>query len=287
MKFRKTSAFLMILAIFNSSLHASIFGEENATLAAILTEEIIQVTQIAKTITQLKAILDAGNQTINLAREGYRQFQKIRNYSVEELLADAKAGFCKGLDSSTDTSCSDWELSLNEMKDNYDMIKGGHGEQWVGYRSQWDRETHSFLKQMYHGSAKAYVYPKIAPNVSKFYGWDKYENDAEYVINQALLKSGLYKSVIETQKEGYVVQSAIGDFMREAEESKNLVAQGQATQMMQDQQRNKVLVEQNNRDKARFLHEENTKTQVRQERKVFMDGYREGSKNNLKGQSME
>ena len=133
-KLKKISAFLMILAIFNSSLHASIFGEENATLTAILTEEIIQVTQIAETITQLKAILDAGNQTINLAREGYRQFQKIRNYSVEELLADAKAGFCKGLDSSTDTSCSDWELSLNEMKDNYDMIKGGHGEQWVGYR---------------------------------------------------------------------------------------------------------------------------------------------------------
>ena len=74
-KFRKFSAFLMILAIFNSSLHASIFGEENATLTAILTEEIIQVTQIAETISQLKAIVDAGNQTINLARERYRQFQ--------------------------------------------------------------------------------------------------------------------------------------------------------------------------------------------------------------------
>ena len=282
-KFRKIAAFLMVLVMLNFSLHASIFGEENATLSAILTEEVIQVFYLAETITQLKAILDAGNQTIDLARESYRQFQKIKNYTWQDLLSDAKAGFCKGLDSTTDTNCSDWESSLNEMKDNYDMIKGGEGQQWVGYRSQWNDETRSFLKQMYHGSAKAYVYPKIAPNVSKFYGWDKHENDAEYVINQALLKSGLYKSVIETQKEGYVVQSAIGDFMREAEESKNLVAQGQATQMMQDQQRNKVLVEQNNRDKARYIHEENTKTQIRQERKVFIDGYREGSKKSTSG----
>lgn len=65
----------MIIAILNAPLHASIFGEENATLSAILTEEVIQAFYLAETITQLKAILDAGNQTIDLARESYRQFQ--------------------------------------------------------------------------------------------------------------------------------------------------------------------------------------------------------------------
>ncbi|HPM48047.1 MAG TPA: hypothetical protein PL056_13350, partial [bacterium] len=126
-QFRKIAAFLMVLVMLNFSLHASIFGEENATLSAILTEEVIQVFYLAETITQLKAILDAGNQTIDLARESYRQFQKIKNYTWQDLLSDAKAGFCKGLDSTTDTNCSDWESSLNEMKDNYDMIKGGEG----------------------------------------------------------------------------------------------------------------------------------------------------------------
>ncbi|HNZ54056.1 MAG TPA: hypothetical protein PKN76_07945, partial [bacterium] len=60
-QFRKIAAFLMVFVMLNFSLHASIFGEENATLTAILTEEIIQVTQIAETISQLKAIVDAGN----------------------------------------------------------------------------------------------------------------------------------------------------------------------------------------------------------------------------------
>jgi hypothetical protein len=121
-RLKKISAFTIIIAILNSSLHASIFGEENATLTAILTEEIIQVTQIAETISQLKAVVDAGNQTINLARESYRQFQKMKNYTWQELLSDAKAGFCKGLDSSTKTSCTDWEVSLNEMKE-FDLSK--------------------------------------------------------------------------------------------------------------------------------------------------------------------
>jgi len=53
--------------------------------------------------------------------------------------------------------------------------------------------------------------------------------------------------------------------------------------MMFEQQYNKILTEQNNRDKARFLHEENTKTLIRQERKVFIDGYREGSKKSSSG----
>lgn len=275
---RKISSCFLIIVFFQNSLHASIFGEENATLTGILTEEFIQTAKAAETIARLKALLDAANETIDLARESYRQFQYVRNYSVEDLARDAKAGFCKGLDNSTDTSCSEWELSINEMKDNGEMIVGGHGDQWVNYRSNWNNETKSFLKQMYHGSATAFVYPKIAPNVSKYYGWDKHENDAEYVINQALTKSGLYDSMIESMKDGYTVQTAIGDFLKEAESSKNIMAKGQSVQLMQDQQRNKALVESNNMNKARFLHEENTKTQIRNERKVFMDTYRDNAK---------
>ena len=276
-KFRKIPAVLIILAIFNSSLHASIFGEENATLTGILTEEFIQTAKAAETIARLKALLDAANQTIDLARESYRQFQYIKNYSVDDLARDAKAGFCRGLDNSTDTTCSEWEASINEMKDNGEMIVGGHGDQWVNYRSNWNSKTKGFLKQMYHGSATAYVYPKIAPNVSKYYGWDKHENDAEYVINQALTKSGLYDSMIESMKDGYTVQTAIGDFLKEAENSKNVVAKGQSVQLMQDQQRNKALVESNNINKARYLNEEATKAQVRGEKKTFTNTYKDSS----------
>lgn len=279
---RKISSCFLIIVIFQTQLHASIFGEENATLTGILTEEFIQTAKAAETISRLKALLDAANETIDLARETYRQFNYIRNYSVDDLLKDTKAGFCKGLGNSTDTTCSEWESSINEMKDNGEMIVGGHGDQWVNYRSNWNNETKSFLKGMYHGSAAAFVYPKIAPNVSKYYGWDKHENDAEYVINQALTKSGLYDSMIESMKDGYTVQTAIGEFMREAEQSKNIVAKGQTVQLMQDQQRNKNLVEINNRDKARFINEENTKTLIREERKVFMDTFKNNSEDKAK-----
>lgn len=274
---------LMILSICHFNLFASMFGEENATLGAILTEEIFMAANVSETVTQLKAILDAGNQAINLARESYRQFQAIKNYTLDDLLSDAKKGFCEGLAATTDTDCESWALSINEMSDNLKMIAGGHGEQFVAYRSRWDAETYSFLKQMYHGSAKAFVYPKIAPNVSKFYGWDKHENDGDYVIQQALLKSGLFHDVIETQKEGYTVNSAMVNFIREAEESKNVVAQGQTVELMQDQLRNKYLNEMNLRDKARFIEEENTKELLREERKTFMDSYREKSRKSNSG----
>ncbi len=281
---KKFVVFIMILSLCHFNLSASMFGEENATLGAILTEEIVMSLNVAETVSQLKAILDAGNEAINLARESYRQFQAIKNYTVDDLLSDAKKGFCEGLAATTDTDCISWEVSINEMSDNIKMISGGKGEQFVAYRSRWDSETYNFLKQMYHGSAKAFVYPKIAPNVSKFYGWDKHENDADYVIQQALLKSGLFHDVIETQKEGYTVSSAMVNFIREAEESKNLTAQGQTVELMQDQLRNKYINEMNLRDKARFIEEENTKELLREERKTFMDSYREKSKRSNSGE---
>lgn len=274
---------LMILSICHFNLYASMFGEENATLSAILTEEIFMAANVSETVTQLKAIVDAGNQSIDLARQAYREYQAIKNYTWEELLSDAKKGFCEGLDMTTETDCESWAMSINEMSDNIKMIAGGHGEQFVAYRSRWDSETYNFLKQMYHGSAKAFVYPKIAPNVSKFYGWDKHEDDAEYVVQQALLKSGLYNDVIRTQKEGYTVNKAMANFIREAEQKKNLQLQGQMIEMQQDQMRNKYLNEMNLRDKARFIEEENTKELLREERKTFMDSYREKSRKSNSG----
>lgn len=275
---KRVVALFLVLIMLTSSVHASIFGEENAALSGILTEEIIQTFHMAETISKLAAIVQSINKTVNIARESYRQFQYIKNYTVDDLLKDAKSGFCKGLQSSTKTSCRDWEEDLKEMYGNAEMLSTGKFNQFFMYRSKWDNQTRKFLKELYQGSARAYVYPKIAPKVSSYYGWDKHENDAEYVINQALVKSGLYDSLIETQKEGYTVSSAIGDFLRESEKSKNIVTKGQAVQLMQDQQRNKVLVEQNMRDKARFIHEENVKTMKDNEVDVFLDTYEKSSK---------
>ena len=139
-------------------------------------------------IAKLAAILDSVNKTVNVARESYRQFQYIKNYTVDDLLKDAKLGFCKGLKHSTKTDCHDWEDSLTELYDNTEMISTGKWNQFVMYRSKWDSQTKSFLKEMYQGSARAYVYPKIAPKVSSFYGWDKHENDAEYVYKSGSSK---------------------------------------------------------------------------------------------------
>ena len=275
---KKAIALILVWTMLTSSLHASIFGEENAALSGILTEEIIQTFKAAEMIAKLAAILDSVNKTVNVARESYKQFQYIKNYTPKQLYSDAKSGFCKGLSHSTKTNCQDWEEGITELKDNATMIGTGKWNQFAMYRSKWDSQTKSFLKNMYQGSARAFIYPKIAPKVSSFYGWDKHENDAESVINEALVKSGLYTSLIETQKEGYVVNSAIGDFLREAEHSKNVVAKGQSVQMMQDQQRNKYLVEHNMRDKARFLHEENVKNLKNQERETFIDTYKKASK---------
>lgn len=281
---KKFVVFIMILSLCHFNLSASMFGEENATLGAILTEEIFMAVNVSETVTQLKAILDAGNQTLDLARQAYREYQAIKNYTWEELLSDAKKDFCEGLSMTTETDCQSWALSINEMSDNIRTISGGHGEQFVAYRSRWDSETYNFLKQMYQGSARAFVYPKIAPNVSKFYGWDQHEDDAEYVIQQALLKSGLYHDVIRTQKEGYMVNTAMANFIREAEQKKNLQLQGQTVELQQDQMRNRFLNEINLRDKARFIEEENTKELLREERKTFMDSYREKSKRSNSGE---
>lgn len=281
---KKFVVFIMILSLCHFNLSASMFGEENATLGAILTEEIFMAANVSETVTQLKAILDAGNQTLDLARQAYREYQAIKNYTWEELLSDAKKNFCEGLSMTTETDCQSWALSINEMSDNIRTISGGHGEQFVAYRSRWDSETYNFLKQMYQGSAKAFVYPKVAPNVSKFYGWDQHEDDAEYVIQQALLKSGLYHDVIRTQKEGYMVNTAMANFIREAEQKKNLQLQGQTVELQQDQMRNRFLNEMNLRDKARFIEEENTKELLREERKTFMDSYREKSKRSNSGE---
>lgn len=71
------SFFIALLLLQPGVARASIFGEENAALSALVTQGVAQITQAAETFTQLKQTYEETRRYVGLAQDaidGFREF---------------------------------------------------------------------------------------------------------------------------------------------------------------------------------------------------------------------
>ena len=188
-----------------------LIAEEKFGNSQFMTEYLPKVIQ---TLDGINAILDT-------SRKIHTIYESVKDYSTEKLTQDMEDGACAAFPG----TCPTIKNTFGETFDNINMIRKGDKKFWT-YRSQWSHETDSFVTKMAQGSMMAYVYPKVAPNVSKFWGYDNGPQDIYEVFEYSLAESGLSKIRNFEHYQAAMINVALKKFLDEADEKKNLEAQG-------------------------------------------------------------
>ncbi len=244
------------------SLHAQLVVE-SPTGNTLLSTQISQMTQIlaeeklgntafmTEFIPRVKQSIDIANATLDTSRRIYGMYQEIKTMTPEKLLSETMNGFCNGFPG----TCPGLRDSILEMKDNIDLIKGGQTANFFEYRSRWNSKTQTFLKNMVEGSMKAYVYPTIAPNMSRFYGFDAEPDTASEIFYESLTKSGLGQSLSLQNVQASMINTAVKAYLDDVDATKNLQARGQALSIAIQQQQAKGINDMALIEKKRIIDE--------------------------------
>lgn len=275
--------FLICTIIFPFIMHAQLIVS-NPSADALLASQIQQLIQInsqeqlgnnvfmTEFIPRVKQTVDIANATLDTTRRLYEIGQAVADYTPEKLLADAKAGFCAAFPG----TCPGLEQSIGELTDNVEMISKGDAS-FFAYKSRWNSETNSFIKNLVEGSMQAYVYPNIAPNMSRFYGFDG-DQSAEEVFMGAMVRSGLYSNLKYSNVQASMINMEVKNFLDEAQRSKNIAARGQAIQLGIEQQQAHDLRDIALMEKKRTVDEEKAAANKASSDKTFIDAAQKSAK---------
>lgn len=269
-------ALILILSIFYTPLtmNASIFGEENVALTAILAEEIKQTTDIGLMVANLKKGIQVGQKTFSMIRETKRLYESAKNYTVEELIKNSLLGFCQGLG---EGDCADIEQGIIELYDNAEYISKGDSKGFWAYQGRFDGKANDFYRKMIKGTNQAYMFPVIAPKMSKFYGYGKEPSEADKVIAESLVKSGMLETVNADLAQASFINAAADMFRKDADASNNIIAKGQAIQNAQAQQNLKNTTRSRQLQEAKAIEEAKKKAVLKKRRQLFREQYKKAS----------
>ena len=87
-----TTATALSLAVHPVDAKASLFGEENAVLSQIAAQQLIEYVELVEIVQNAVYMVQALNETLAVARKAYQIYDAIRNYTLADLVADAKRG---------------------------------------------------------------------------------------------------------------------------------------------------------------------------------------------------
>lgn len=267
---------------------------EAPTTDSLLSTQITALTQIVaqeqlgnniimtEIIPRAKQTIDIANATLDTSRRLYEIGKSIADYSPEKLLRDMKEGFCNGFPG----TCPGLESSILELKDNVEMISSGD-DKFFSYKSRWNSETNRFIVGLASGMMKAHVYPKVAPLMSKYYGFDNEPTAVDQIYTAALVKSGLASELSFKTVQASMINVAVKDFLDEAQRSKNLTAQGQAIQLGIEQSQARDLETMANIQKAEYVKKELEEEQVREGNAKFLDAYKKRTEEMKKNKELK
>ncbi len=280
---RKIIIFLSLVFCFNNAFSATVLGTgSDAELVPFLSaqvellakisaeEQFGNSTLVTEWIPRVQQGIDIANATFEGIRVANKLQQAVRSYDKDDLMKDMKAGFCKMLKNG---SCERMEESFNELRDNYQMTKQGDSQRFWNYRSSLRTETRQFMKHMVEGMSKAYLYPKIAPNVSSYYGYDQEPNEIDEIYQVALARSGMDKKVYFEQIQSSMINMELARFLDDAEQSKNISARGLAIQAAISKEMSRDINIMKNIEQSQFLNDELDMKNKFTESEVFKAAY--------------
>ena len=165
---RCTSRFLVVALVtlwVPASAQASILGEENAQLAAIVGNQLKEIAELKRMVDWLRTSAARVNETLALARKAASLYQQIRDYSPAQLLADAKRGLYDAM-----PELESLEEEIRQNIGNGVAIAQGHGA-FFRHRDKHDRLADTMGDRLfslgYRGLARKLVHDENAAEPSK------------------------------------------------------------------------------------------------------------------------
>lgn len=149
----RVTAALIALTIASRPANASVFGEENAALSALVAQGIQEITQLSTIITNIKAAIQTANEMLAIAREAQRVYQMIANYSWEDLQRDAKAGLYEVF-----PDLREIELQSKLLIENGRAMEQGYGPFFSRYTVN-DRRMERVTKAMWRHAISGTIWP--------------------------------------------------------------------------------------------------------------------------------
>lgn len=157
----KRACILVLVAAMSVSRpsYASIFGEENVHLATLVGLKIEELANLSALLAHIKYMLQGVNEVAAGVRQGYRIYQFIRDYSLEDLKRDAKRGLMKAF-----PELSDIDREVGLLLENNRALDEGKFFTHVDYH---DRPMYDVLASSYRYAFRSAVWPLVFPAAKK------------------------------------------------------------------------------------------------------------------------
>ena len=225
MKKRSSSLTIAILIVFfTSTVNASIFGEENVTLGAILTQSIEQVSHLSTAVYNIKKATKATSEVLSLSKQSYKQMQAAKGYfrSYRNVLNDLASGACQA-----DPDLCD---IIDDVKDIYIQAKAlgkGDIDEFLEYKSKRDSDADKTAKSLMKAGYRTSYMSLLFPNeVGKA---DHKLAAANYIISQKKIMWET-EQTMRNMKGRAALLGRLDGWLKETEDNKNLLlsAHGQS-----------------------------------------------------------
>ena len=217
---RRTMAAILAMALVPRSATASVFGEENAALAALVAQGIEELTQISTIIQNLRGALQTANEMLAIAREARRVYEMVANYKLSDLERDAKAGLYQVF-----PDLREIELQSRILVDEGKALEQGYGPFFARYTvndARMRRVTEAMVKHAYASAIWSFDFSDAEKSAAE-------PSPVERLIEERYLRTqdGIRRAVQNTGME--VLAKKVKAYVKDAESKNEALLRMEAT----------------------------------------------------------
>jgi len=200
----------------------AIFGEEdwfsgqNALLARLLSAQLEELYKLSELIANVRLATSAANESLAIARETWRAYKTVRDYSLEELMRDAKRGLYQT-----------WP-DLREIERDGVLLREQieKGEGLFSVWNRYDDKMHPVMNRLFEFSYQASIWPAVFPEAMRH---RPNATPVEKRIWERFVKTRQDVEVLTQKTALSALARKVAALVKDAEESGRLDLEAQAT----------------------------------------------------------
>jgi hypothetical protein len=189
---------------------------QNQMLAQLLACNLEELSNISALLANMKLVVAAGNESLALARNTYRAYRSVKNYTWQDLMRDAKKGFYDVF-----PDLYDIEQEAREYEHQYE-----NRSRFFSYYGRHDYEMSRKLGAVLSHGYKAAIWPRLFP--SAFDRLKKNPSPVDLYTWQLYVKSGMAMEKAVKSTSIYALSEKVQKLVEEAERRDQLDLDAQA-----------------------------------------------------------
>lgn len=240
----------------------ALFGEEdwlsgqNQLLAALLAQDMEQTANLVGLFANARMLLTSVNESLALTRTAYRQVQAIRNYTLQDLADDARAGLYQAY-----PDLEDIERESRALVANGEAIEDGT---FWSHTDHHDRDVSRRAHAAFDFAYQSTIWPIAFTNAMRH---APHPSPVDLEIQNLYRRTGQRYQIAVQQMAFTVLARRVGLLLGEAEERDHLPTRIAATNAALSYQTMRNSTELLELEKARAAHEEHSRLEDRIQRR--------------------